>query len=341
MDVLMSELFDFTEEFVEGAPQGLLVALIPYFIIFVGAVAGRWAKAWIGPFFILFGGVFLQIYKKVFGTYEINIVWLVVSVIVVCASFISLQFIKRPTIKYINDTLYVGDLVTLLVFGAFLGYGVLKITSSGNNLGFLPCMLIALIITVITVFLYETVTSIFVTAAGSSGLLLAINQLRYYNPYEETPDNTFLFSLFLKVFLVGAVLQTVVFFISSDKTIKRKKWEEEEEKKIKEHEEEIKKYEEERIELERKRAETLEGAIGVMSPEEKVKFANDLIEMAAEDKIKIKEQNEAYEAQKKAEFIAGVIKSNDDMKQREYEEERIRRENERQLDEWRRQDMGW
>lgn len=327
MDVLMSELFDFTEEFVEGAPLGLLVALIPYFIIFVGAVAGRWAKAWIGPFFMLFGGVFLQIYKKVFGTDEINIVWLVVSVIVVCASFISLQFIKRPTIKYINDTLYVGDLVTLLVFGSFLGYGVLKITSSGNNVGFLPCMLIAFIITVITVFLYETVTSILVTAAGSSGLLLVINQLSYYNPYEETPDNIYLFSLFLKVFLAGAVVQTVVFVVSSVITIKREKNKEAEEKRIKESEEKEK-------ERERRATETLDGIIEAMYPFEKRGLATRLQEMADVQEKQLEEERKAKQAERE-----------EAAKEYEYsrEMEKIQREREeaRQFDEWRRDDMGW
>ena len=355
MDALMTELFDVTNEFVEGAPLGLLVALIPYFFVIVGVVAGRWAKAWIGPFFLLYGGVFLQIYRKVFGTYEINIVWLVVSIVFVCVSFINLQSIKRPTINYINDTLYVGDLVTLLVFGAFLGYGVLKITSPEENVSFLPCILIAMVITAITVFLYETVTTIFVTAAGSSGLLLAINQLSYYDSYEEALDKTFLFSLFLKVFIAGAVLQTVIFVISSAKTVKDKKWQDEQERMQKKHEEELKKIEEEkkkeeerRIENERRATETIEGVVGAMSSSEMESFAAHVLEKAEvkrieeeKERIASEERWKEYKAQQEAEAAKAAEAFQEYQRYLEREEEEYKYNEQRKFDEWKRKEMGW
>lgn len=270
-------------------------------------------------------------------------------------SFINLQSIKRPTINYINDTLYVGDLVTLLVFGAFLGYGVLKITSPEENVSFLPCILIAMVITAITVFLYETVTTIFVTAAGSAGLLLAINQLSYYDSYEEAMDKAFLFSLFLKVFIVGAVLQTVIFVISSAKTVKDKKWQDEQERMQKEHEEELKKIEEEkkkeeerRIENERRATETIEGVVGAMSSSDMESFAAQLLEKAEVKRIEEEEERKASEERLKAYEEAQREKAWRDAQERESINESWRREEEwnkykeeRQLDEWRRQDMGW
>lgn len=322
MDILISEVFSFTDEFIEGAPFGLLVALIPYFIIFIGVAAGRNAKAWIGPFLILYSGVFLQVYRKMFGSYEINVFWLIFSVIIVCASFKNLKFIKRPVVKYIKDTLYVGDLVTLFVFSSFLVYGILRIRSPKEDVEVLPCILIALIITAITLFLYETITAIFVTAAGSAGLLLAINQISYYNPYEETPDKAYLCFLFLRVFAAGVLVQIFILVVSSIKPFKDAKFEEA----LQRERAETKRRQ---LESERRAKESLDGAIDYMDEHTN---SNEKRRLAKELEMKAVVQDE--QERKEAEALA-IQKQNEQLeyeKQYEYTRKQQELEAERQND---------
>ena len=199
-------------------------------------------------------------------------------------------------------------------------------------------MLIALIITVITVFLYETVTSILVMAAGSSGLLLVINQLSYYNPYEETPNKTYLLFLFLKVFAVGAVVQTVIFVASSAKTIKRKK-------EIEANEREIKKREEKYYEELDRAKETKDGAFDYLdkhtTPDEKRDLARQMLGMAYGQEKAQEERAKALKAQLEAQRAEEYQQRKDNEQYREQQELLNEMKENYQFDEWRQEDMYW